>query len=617
MTFTVRQQYRLLLKLERDAIHGLGKRHLKRTISVLYLAEVQKQRSGFGLGGGKAELKLLACQRGEHNWTAVPGDDAIPVEEANKFNDGTLVLVELSASKQVQRIQEAARQLVSILQNFSRLQDKFKDKEEEIEQWKASLTFSSQELNRREMEMQAREEQLAQMEDELERLEAQRSEIENTRDEANRLRDEVDSSRQEIETAWEQLRGEQQRVEQQRAQQQSQVKQGAAIDEQQAVRIQELMRRLEGAIASAGGVREQLNQSFGVVAAQQAILDLHWQQLEQKRSIAHQQQEDVDRQNQNIQNRWQEWYQAADALAIARADLKGQQSTLSAKEEQAESASVQVGTLVELYRQLSGLASAASTGGAEPKVDVQALEKMPIEELQGKVQNLQQDLEKVSRFVNDQEEELTLQQQTIEELQAKIQAASEYDRMALENEMTDELESYQMLNETLVGQRLRLRERENVLSQHQAVLWRRLGTANPQKQDREIDLEPVIAQLNTQRLQHESELQTLEQQIQQLREKIAQIEGNVNRQIGELEAKRYELKQLEQNVLNQTGGVAEIWGRVNLYQEMLQPMQDNLSGLRQKLESIRGELDRTQQTGEQQERLVAELRQVLSGLMQG
>jgi hypothetical protein len=114
----------------------------ERTINVLYLAEVQKQRSGFkGLGGGKAELKLLACQRGEHNWSAISIDDVIPVEEANKFNDGTLVLVELSASKQVQRIQEAARQLVSILQNFSRLQDKFKDKEEEIEQWKASLTF--------------------------------------------------------------------------------------------------------------------------------------------------------------------------------------------------------------------------------------------------------------------------------------------------------------------------------------------------------------------------------------------------------------------------------------------------------------------------------------------
>ncbi|MEG4167468.1 MULTISPECIES: pilus motility taxis protein HmpF [unclassified Microcoleus] len=581
---------------------------------MLYLAEVQKQRSGFGLGGGKAELKLLACQRGEHNWSAVPGDDAIPVEEANKFNDGTLVLVELSASKQVQRIQEAARQLVSILQNFSRLQDKFKDKEEEIEQWKASLTFSSQELNRREMEMQAREEQLAQMEEELERLEAQRSEIENTRDEANRLREEVDRSRVEIETAWEQLRGEQQRV----AQQQSEVPQGAVIDEQQTQRIQELMQKLGGAIASAQGVREQLNQSFGAVGAQQAILDQHWQQLEQKQSIAQQQQEEVDRQNQSLQNRWQEWYQSQDALAGARAELKGQQSTLSAKQDQAQSVSLQVRAVEDLYQQVSRLASASGTAGTEQKVDVSALEKMPVDELQGLVQHLQQDLEKVFRFVNDQEEELTLQRETIEELQGKIQAASEYDRMALENEMADELESYQMLNETLVGQRLRLQEREDVLKQHQAVLWRRLGTANAPKQERgNIDLGPIVAQLNTQRQQQSQELQRLQNEIQQVREAISQTEANVNRQNGESEAKRYELKQLEQNLFNQKGAVAQLWGRVNVYQEMLQPVQDNLTALRQKLEAAAGELDRVQETGDEQDRVVSDLRQVLSGLITG
>jgi chromosome segregation ATPase len=580
---------------------------------VLYLAEVQKQRSGFGLGGGKAELKLLACQRGEHNWSAVPGDDAIPVEEANKFNDGTLVLVELSASKQVQRIQEAARQLVSILQNFSRLQDKFKDKEEEIEQWKASLTFSSQELNRREMEMQAREEQLAQMEDELERLEAQRSEIENTREEANRLREEVDRSRVEIETAWEQLRGEQQRV----AQQQSQVPQGAVVDRQQTERIQELMKKLGGAIASAQGVREQLNQSFGAVGAQQAILDQHWQQLQQKQSIAQQQQEEVDRQNQSLQNRWQEWYQSQDALAGARADLKGQQSTLSAKQDQAQSVSLQVRAVEDLYQQLSRLASASgAAAGTQQKVDVSSLEKMPVEELQGLVQHLQQDLEKVFRFVNDQEEELTLQRETIEELQGKIQAASEYDRMALENEMADELESYQMLNETLVGQRLRLQEREDVLKQHQAVLWRRLGTANAPKQDRgDIELAPLLAQLNTQRQQQSQELQRLENEIQQLRETISQMEANVNRKNGEGEAKRYELKQFEQNLFNQKGAVAELWGRVKVYQEMLQPVQDHLNALRQKLEAVAGELDRVQETGEEQDRVVSDLQQVLSGLI--
>ncbi|MFS8119381.1 MAG: pilus motility taxis protein HmpF, partial [Microcoleus sp.] len=246
---------------------------------------------------------------------------------------------------------------------------------------------------------------------------------------------------------------------------------------------------------------------------------------------------------------------------------------------------------------LSRLASAAGAGGSEQVVDVSALEKMPVEDLQGLVQHLQQDLEKVFRFVNDQEEELTLQRETIEELQAKIQAASEYDRMSLENEMADELEGYQMLNETLVGQRLRLQEREDVLKQHQTVLWSRLGTANaPKPEGGNIDLGPIVLQLNTQRQQQGEELQRLENEIQQVRDSVSQIEANVNRQNGESEAKRYELKQLEQNLFTQKGAVAELWGRVNVYQEMLQPVQDNLKGLRQKLEAAAGELDRLQET---------------------
>ncbi|OCR01526.1 hypothetical protein BCD67_18715 [Oscillatoriales cyanobacterium USR001] len=577
---------------------------------MLYLAEVQKQKSGFGLGGAKAELKLLACRRSEHNWSAVPGEELIPAEEANSFNAGTLVLVELSNSKQVQQIQEAARQLVSILQNFSRLQDKFKDKEEEIEQWKASLTFSSQELNRREMEMQAREEQLAQMEDELERLEAQRSEIESSRDEANRLRAEVDSSRLEMEAAWEQLRGEMQRMEQQQAVMQ----QAAVLDHQQAQNIRDLLERLSSARASTDGIRGELNQSLAMVAATQAILDQHWQQLEQKRGAAQHQQDEVDRNSQNVQNRWQEWQQAQESLAQARAELKGQQSALSVKQEQVQALGSQIRTQEDVYQQLYRLAESSDRVNVSEKVDVQALEKMPIEELQGVVQNLKQDLEKVFRFVNDQEEELGFQRQAIEELEAKIRAASEYDRLSLEGELADEQENYNMLNETLVGQRRSLREREEVLNQHSAVLERRLGKADGGKNNEKIDLGPVLSQLEGVRHQQGEELERLENQVQQLREAIAAMEGTIHRQSGEQEAKRYEIKQLEQNWLASRATVAELWGRVNLYQEMLQPVQDSLNGLRQKLEGTTGVLNQVQEAGDRQAQAIAQLREMLASL---
>ncbi|NER05887.1 MAG: hypothetical protein F6K17_26495, partial [Okeania sp. SIO3C4] len=144
---------------------------------MLYLAEVQKRPSGFGLGGGKTDLKLLASQRSEHNWLAVPGEEIIPADEAKEFSPGSLVLVDLNKDKQVQQIQDAARQLVKILQNFSRSQEKSKTQWEEIEQWKASLTFQAQELNRREMELQAKEEQLEELQAEIDRLEQQRQEI--------------------------------------------------------------------------------------------------------------------------------------------------------------------------------------------------------------------------------------------------------------------------------------------------------------------------------------------------------------------------------------------------------------------------------------------------------
>ncbi|MEL0593830.1 MAG: hypothetical protein U1O81_06130, partial [Planktothrix rubescens PR223] len=52
---------------------------------MLYLAEVQKQSNKFGLGGGRTELKLLACQRGENNWSAVSGDEVVLAEDATNF----------------------------------------------------------------------------------------------------------------------------------------------------------------------------------------------------------------------------------------------------------------------------------------------------------------------------------------------------------------------------------------------------------------------------------------------------------------------------------------------------------------------------------------------------
>lgn len=577
---------------------------------MLYLAEVVQKKAGI-IGGSKTELKLLACQRSEQSWSAVPGEETIPADDASKYNPGALVLVELTSNKQVQRLQEAGRQLVSILQNFSRLQEKFRTQEEEIEQWKQSLTYQSQELNRREMEMESRREQLLQMEEDFEQLEQQRREVDQSREEITQLREESERNRRELEGAWEHLRGEMRRLEER----QSEIQQSAILDEDKARIIQDLLNRLSGSVVPTESVREPLNVTFEIVNQQQEILNQHWQNLEQQRASAQQLQDEVDRQTQQLQARWQEWHQAQESLEQARGELKAQQNVLSARQDYTRTLGIHLQNHEELHQQIYRLADASDRVNLSQKVDVESLEKMPLEELEGIVQELQRDLEKFSRFVNDQEEELTLKQQEIDELQSKMQKASDYDRMSLETQMADEQDSYQMLNDTLVGQRRTLRERAEVLNQHQGVLRRRQGVSDGDSQDK-IDLSPILIQIDSQRQQQAEELQRMEGQVEQMRGAIQQAQGMINSQSGEQENKRNELKQWEQQLQNQRSEVAQMWGRVNVYQETLQPVQDGLTGTRERLEQIASAMSQVQEAGDYQLQAIAEMRQILVSLMQ-
>ncbi len=582
---------------------------------MLYLAEVQKKSGGI-LGGSKAELKLLACQRTDQSWSAVPGEETVPVptEEVNRLTDGVLVIVKLGGNRQLQGACEpAGGRLVNMLQNFSRLLEKSKSQEEEIEQWKQSLTYQSQELNRREMEMESRIEQMQAMEEEAQRLEGQLQDLERAKEETARLREEFERNRQELEGAWEHLRGEQRRLDEQKADYQP----SAGLDEQQAAVIQELLERLSVAVAPTDAVREQLNQALEVVNTQQSVLESQWQEWEQQHAQASELQGDVDRQASEIQNRKQELEQAQRSFEEAKAELKVQQNALLIKQDAAQMLNLQLRSQDELFQELTRLAATSVGVTISQKVDLEALENMPLGELQEVVQNLQNDLEKVKRFVNDQEEELTFQRQAIEELQDKMGGASEYDRMSLETELADEQDRYQLLDESLVGSRRNLREREGILNQHQRVMHRRQGVTESNSSDHQkIDLGPILSQLEGQRQQQAEELQRLENQIEQMHRTINQTEGMVQHQGGEQEAKLQELQNLENNWQTMRESVAQMWGKVTLYQETLQPRQDGLNELRQRLEAIAYALNQIQETGDYQLQAISEMRQAIASLIQ-
>jgi chromosome segregation ATPase len=572
---------------------------------VLYLAEVQKQKSGFGLGSGKAELKLLACQRGEQSWTAVPGSETIPADDANNLNAGTLVLVDLSPNKQIKgNIEEAANRLVSILQGFSRGQEKIKTKEEEIEQWMQSLTYQSQELQRREMELQVREEEIAQ-------LESQREEIQGSSEEAQRIRDELQVKQQELDAALEKLQSEKQSMEAQLAESQQSVQ----LDEGLATHIQELLDYLTQTTPPTASLGEQIAVVLEQISSQQAVLDEHWQRLEQHRSQAQVEEQEAEAKQQQLDRLRQEWEQNQGDLAEAHSQLKLLEKTLSIQHNQGNTLDAQVKNQLLLREQLVQLSEMFEQVAVVQKVDIEALERMPIEELQGLAQNLQQDLDKIFQFVNGQEEELKLQRETIQELEQQLANANDSDRWNIQRNLTDEQEAYQMLDQTLVGQRRNLRERQETLTQHQAVLARRQGhgDATPIKPAQPLD--PVLAQIDQQKQTLEEQLAQIKQEIDRTRQSLEEVQGQVSDRATQMDGKRQAIEQLEAQLAQQRSSAAQLRGRITNYEEMLQPMQDKLNELKAKLEEVSTLLTQVQETEGHQQQAVSQMRDLLMGLI--
>ena len=290
---------------------------------------------------------------------------------------------------------------------------------------------------------------------------------------------------------------------------------------------------------------------------------------------------------------------------------------LTSKQEYARIIKEQLRNAEELYQQIHSLAATSGDVVLGQQADVEALEKMPLEELQKIVQDLQYKVQIDASFVHDQEQELTYKQEAIEELQTKINHASDHDHINLELELTDEKDLYQMLNSSLVGQRRNMLQHQKFLKQHQAVLLRRQGhtLTNEAESNNKINLEPILLQIENQRQQYSQEIPKLEREIEQIRSGIELNQGMIDNQTHDLDEKRQELKAIEENLLSLQRTTAECWGRVNLYQEALQPIQDSLDGLRQKLQEIGESLEQFQETGDYQLQAIGQLRHTLQSLI--
>ncbi len=250
---------------------------------MLYLAEIQKQKTGF-ISSGRTDLKLLACQRTEQHWSAIPGDELIPApDEANNYPTGIMVLIDLNSNRQLQGpLREAGRNLVNILQNLSRQIEKYKKEADEIESWRQSLSLQSQQLQLRQEEIYSKEEELEQTRAELDRLTQESQELEVT------LRN-TEKQRQELTIAWERLREQQQILEQQNSQ-------GKGISSAQVEEIKDLLNYISGVVPPYEMLQQELQTAQTVLSSQQEFINQHRERLRQKNVRA--QESEVDLQKQ-------------------------------------------------------------------------------------------------------------------------------------------------------------------------------------------------------------------------------------------------------------------------------------------------------------------------------
>jgi chromosome segregation ATPase len=245
------------------------------------------------------------------------------------------------------------------------------------------------------------------------------------------------------------------------------------------------------------------------------------------------------------------------------------------------------------------------------KVDVSALEAMPLEDLATLVSDLEKDMEKVSRFVSDQEEELTLERQFIEEIKAKMGQANEFDRLQIKTELGEEADCYRMLNKTLVGQRRNLLEREEVLSQHRAVLRRRQGLAVEEAPVNAVNLEPLLNAVDDQRQQTTEAIQALEAEVKQMQEGINQVKDALVPQEQDLAQRRADLETFEAELHQRQHDLAALTGKLVVSKELLNPAQDSSDGLRQSLDTLSGGVTKIQEFNDYQLQAIAELRQTV------
>ncbi len=519
---------------------------------MLYLAETKKQTKNF-LGSYKTELRLLACKHSDETWSAVPTEEVFQTEEMNwEAKEGTLWMLNLSHNRSLQGAPDfAAPELIRQLQKLSRLSEKIKDQQGKIDSWRESLTFQSQELHKREVEIEARESEL---------------------EEQSTLVTQIEQQQYEVDQAWQRFDQEQSQL--------TELKQqfGSLLESSPENRdlLQALLQRL-------GAYPEAVSKLTQVIAAarqgseeQQALFNQQWQMLSDTETALERQQMELQQRSELFTLHQQELDNIRSELDKAKIQFQLEQQVVHNDQKLLAQLNHEITAADVLQTNLYRLATGALAVEPESQFGLEALEEIPLGELETTVQDLQKDLDKLVNFVNDQEEELTYKYEEVEAIRQNLVATDEYSRITLEQELSEAQEQQKMLNETLIGQRHNLKERQSFFLQHLKVLRRRQGVIDLDEGIPNIDLEPVIQQLESRKHLLQKEQVDLEVKLESAQQTLNEI-GSMITQFDQMQQEKQVIFDQESQALEAVRHeIIHLEARNLLLRKILQPLQDQL-----------------------------------------
>ncbi|MFB2837437.1 hypothetical protein [Floridanema evergladense] len=134
---------------------------------MLHFAQVQKEATT-----GETKLRLLAHQESEYTWAFIEEAEVIPIPAAenDSWSNGSLVLVELSPTRQVLSIKDATNWVLDLVKNYltSEINLDFLQQEKvRVEEGLQTLTLEKLDLSRRLLEVEARREEIQELEAKL------------------------------------------------------------------------------------------------------------------------------------------------------------------------------------------------------------------------------------------------------------------------------------------------------------------------------------------------------------------------------------------------------------------------------------------------------------------